>query len=125
MASSSDSKASIINNLSKLLKEDPSAITDIQVALSSSNPQLSLQPDLTTALNNLTFGQKLKKFEKGDNFVTFCGRFLEHIQLTNMPISQQLPFFLQSISDDMLYERLKAVELSPEQSLDADSFIKQ
>jgi hypothetical protein len=121
-------KADILNNLSKLLKEDPGAVTDVQAAVSNCNPQLSIQtdqPDLTTALNNLSFGQKLKIFEKGDNFVTFCGRFLEHIQLIKMPIAQQLPFFLQSISDDILYDRLKAVELTPEQSLNSLEFIRE
>ena len=116
-----------MKSINILIKKDPTFASELAhkinpyLATSSSTPS----NDLTTALNNLTYGQKLKMFEKGDNFVTFCGRFLEHVQLTKMPRAQQLPFFLQSINDDILYERLKAVELTPKQSLDSQEFINE
>ena len=117
------SKQELLNHIANFTKSDPNFVSEMMSKLNLP-PSLN-QPDLASVLSNLSHGQPLKKFEKGDDFVTFCKRFTEHTKLIYIPIANHLPYFLQCINDDTVYNQLKSVKLTPEQSIDCDSFINE
>ena len=79
---------------------------------------------LTNALSSLrvTNLAKLKKFTKGDNFSTFCDRFMEYADSAKMKDSNLYRFILQHVDDDETYSTLRAVELREEDRQDASRF---
>ena len=79
--------------------------------------------NLSSALGKLKIGQatKLRKFQKGENFATFCERFQEYCQITQIVERNLHLFFLQHV-DDVTYSTLKAVHLKEEEKHDCTLF---
>ena len=117
-------KQELLDHLDNLSKTDPTFYNEVISKYSAPAPS-QVKPDLATALNNLSLGNPLKKYEKGDDFVTFCKRFKDHVNLTQMDPSRQLPTFMQHIGDDSLYNQLDSVSLNPDQSLNCELFITE
>ena len=78
---------------------------------------------LTSAMSSLrvTNLAKLKKFTKGDNFSTFCDRFMEYADSAKMKDANLYRFILQHV-DDETYSTLRAVELTQNDKQDASRF---
>lgn len=67
---------------------------------------------------------KLKQFQKGDNFATFCDRFVEYADTAKIKHAN-LHFFLLQNVDDETYSILKKVELTSEEKSDAESVCRR
>lgn len=78
---------------------------------------------LTSAMSSLrvTNLAKLRRFSKGDNFSTFCDRFMEYADSAKMKDANLYRFILQHV-DDETYSTLRAVELTEDDKKDASRF---
>ena len=68
---------------------------------------------------------KMRRFERGDNFSTFCDRFIEYVNLTGMEGEENLYMFLLQNVDDRTYTTLKSIKLTSEEKRDVAQFCKR
>ena len=72
--------------------------------------------EISNILSEIKFGQitKLRKFEKGENFSTFCERFHEYVEITKI-VDDNLHFYFLKHVDDGAYSTLKLVNLNKDE----------
>ena len=79
---------------------------------------------LANAIENFNYSKDPPIFEKGDNFVLFCERFKEHVQLCRMKPDIQLSVFYSCITDNQLYSHFKTALLPDKYRTNYQEFIK-
>ena len=79
---------------------------------------------IATAIGNLQYSKDPPYFKKGDNFVIFCERFKEHVQICCMKPDIQLSVFYSCIADDKLFSHLKTSPLPDAYRKNYQAFIQ-
>ena len=82
--------------------------------------------EILNILSKIKFGQitKLRKFEKGKNFSTFCERFHEYVESTQIVDDNLHLYFLQHV-DDGTYSTLKLVNLNEDEKRNCALFCEK
>ena len=97
------------------------------IASSSAGSSSSIADDIVTALSKATIGNSFTTsppiFSKGDNFNTHCCRFAEFVEVARLSAEQQFAVFMQGITDDQTYSRVRDIEVSHIAKMDYRQFI--
>ena len=93
---------------------------------SESGAQPGGTPEISSILSKIKFGQitKLRKFEKGENFSTFCERFHEYVEIAQIVDDNMHLYFLQHV-DDGTYSTLKLVNLNEDEKRNCALFCEK
>ena len=88
--------------------------------------QLGGTSEISSILSKIKFGQitKLRKFEKGENFSTFCERFHEYVEIAQIVDDNLHLYFLQHV-DDGTYSTLKLVNLNEDEKRNCALFCEK